>query len=223
MALLEVVTPLPKFLFIMLEDDIIKELKHSRNETIRYLTETRPHDLVLIMGRNVEWLYHEIRKLLAGHNDALPKKARKEVTIVWTLPTRHMNYANDHLREILGSCIENLVEVYNDKNIALHLKQNWDQFDPSIFFFDSQRYSTDGLNRLWRSFDRTVWYANILVQKLETKKSQEATQRPFGNTGQPMRGGANAYRGSQSKNYFAKKRFYTKFGKYQKRNLPPPP
>ena len=216
MALLNIVTPLPKMLFIMIEDDIIKELNNSNDDTIKDLRRNSPHDLILVMGRSIEWLYHEIRKLLAGHNDALPNKARKDVHLIWVLPTRHMNYANDHLREMLAGCIMNLVEVHNDNNTALPLKQNWDPYDPSIYFHDSQRYSTDGLNRLWRAFDRTVWYANNLVSKTANKRSNEQQQ----NANIAQRGNPYGYRGGRG--YFGNKRYYAKYNKFRKQ-LPPPP
>ena len=211
----------------MLEDDLIKELKNSRNEVIRNAYEYKPADLIHVLGRNIEWLHHEVRKLLAGHNDSLPAKAKRDVDIVWVLPTRHMNYRNDHFREILSGCIENLVEIHNEHNYALPLKQNWDQYDPSIYFSDSQRYSTEGLNRLWRAFDRTVWYATITIAKQEAKKANEIAQQRAQN--QNQRGGFNrasyrgVARGSTGRNYFAKKPYYTKFSKINKKRMPPPP
>ena len=217
MALLEVVTPLPKLLFIMLEDDIIKELRKSHNGTIQYLIEADQQGLIHVLGRNIEWLFHEIRKLLAGHNDALPPKARRDVNIIWVLPTRHMNYQNDQLREIMATCIETLVEIHNVRNFALPLKQNWDQFDPSIFFFDSQRFSNDGLNRLWRAFDRTVWYANVMVNKMVQRKLNDNGQGTSNVRGNPQGAVRGTTRGGRG--YFGRKRFYTKFGK----KLPPPP
>ena len=177
MALLNVVTPMPKIIFIMPEDDIIKEIRTSKDETLQYLVHTQDvTGLTHVLGRNIEWLLHEVRKLLAAHNDALPKKAQKNCNVVWVLPSRHMNYANDLMREILGNCIESIVEIHNERNFALSLKQNWDQYDPSIYFSDSQRYSNEGLNRLWRAFDRTVWYANVLITKNENRKFLNKTR-----------------------------------------------
>ena len=170
-ALIEIVTPLPKVLFVMLEDDVIKEVKASRDPAVRESFNNQQEDLIHIFGRNVEWLFHEIRKLISAHNDALPNRARGDTTVVWVLPSRHMNYANDNLRGMFGACIQNLVEIHNENNLALSLRQNWDPHDPSIFFFESQRYSTEGLNRFWKSFDRLVWYANVIINKAQHKNS----------------------------------------------------
>ena len=58
MALLDVVTPLPKILFVILEDDIIKELKNSKDENIQYLFQTNNFDgLAHLLGRNFEWAF----------------------------------------------------------------------------------------------------------------------------------------------------------------------
>ena len=137
-ALKEIVTPIPKMVFIMLEDDVVKELGD---------VEGLPH----IYGRCIEWLHHEIRKQISAHIDALPKRAQREPYIVWILPSRHMNYCNDSRRELFAECIENILQVHDNKTFALPLKQNWDQYDPSIFLYDSQRYSASGLDRLWDS------------------------------------------------------------------------
>ena len=212
----------------MVEDDIIREVVKSRNETIQYVLQESPQDMVHIFGRNIEWLYHEIRKLLAAHNDALPQRAKRYVYLIWVQPSLHMNYRDNMLREMLAGCMQNLVEVHNERNLSLALKQNWDHHDPSIYFYESQRYSTEGLKRLWKAFDRTVWYANILVNKAEHKRAVEI-HGTNDNTRFNQRGGSGGFRGryrgrGNSRNYFANKKFYTKAGKFQARSkLPPPP
>ena len=225
-ALADTVTPVPKLIFIMLEDDVIKQVRNFKN----------PDDLAHIYGRNIEWLFHETRKMIAGHLDALPLKARREPYIVWVLPTRHMNYANDYKREIFGKVMENIVEIHNEKNLALGFRQNWDRFDPSIFYYDSQRYSDEGLSRVWKAFDRTVWYANVLVDKAEYRKNAEkngSLQRNLNNnqggviqnTFQPRGGtrGRGTFRSAQRGNsYFAHKKQYSKAGRTARR-MPPPP
>ena len=222
-ALSEIATPLPKILFIMLEDDVIKDVRSG---------EGLPH----IYGRCVEWLHHEVHKMLAAHNDFLPANARRDVYVTWVLPSRHINYANDGKREFFSECIENVVEINNEKNFALAIKQSWDQYDPSIFLYDSQRYSGEGLNWLWRAFDRTVWYANVWVNKTEQRKIIEqnnqraaANVAPTAATTSFRRGGRGNIRGrggnGQGGNfYYANKSYFNKFGKNQwKAKLPPPP
>ena len=161
-------------------------------------------------------LLHEVRKLLAGHNDALPQRAKRDVYVTWILPSRHMNYKNDRLRETLANAMTNIVEIHNERNLTLGFKQNWDQYDPSIFFHDSQRYSTEGLNRFWKAFDRTVWYANVLINKAENRKISDQNNQRGGNPPQQPHGGFRGGRGG----YFARKK---QFNKFSKRTLPPPP
>ena len=225
-ALQEVVTPLPKLLFIMLEDDVIKEVNASTNQAVQKAMRETPQDLVYIFGRSIEWLFHEVRKMIEAHNDSLPPRARRNINVIWVMPSRHMNYRNDEFRGMFGACLQNLMEIHNVRNYALQLKQNWDPYDPSIFFFDSQRYSTEGLNRLWRAFDRTVWYANVLVNKgMQKNVFDNLTKREDGgaHAGQPVRfqNRGSGRRGRGGHGYFANKRYYSRFSK--KKSLPPPP
>ena len=212
-ALKEVVTPVPKLVFFMLEDDVIKELGDQ---------DGLPH----LYGRCIEWLYHEVRKLVAAHLDALPNNAKREPYLVWILPTRHMNYANDAKRELFADCLQNIAEVNDVRNLALPLKQNWDQYDPSIFMFDSQRYSASGLDRLWKAFDRTVWYANILITKNENKKPGENNPQRNSVTAGGSRGRfikRNFTSGQNPPGYYANKRKFSKYGKNTKMfKLPDP-
>ena len=212
-ALKEVVTPMPKLVFIVLEDDVIKDLGEK---------DGLPH----LYGRCIEWLYHEFRKMVSGHNDALPTKCQLEPYLVWVLPSRHMNYANDARRELFADCIENVIEVHDKKTMALAIKQGWDQYDPSIYLYDSQRYSASGLDRLWRAFDRTVWYASITAAKLENKKiAEQAAQRSAAIAGssQPTRRPYRPFGGRGRGGYFANKRKFSKFGKeHTRKKLPDP-
>ena len=211
-ALREVVTPLPKIIFIVIEDDIIKDVKQDFG---------LPH----IYGRCIEWLHHECRKMLAAHNDALPQNARRDVYVTWVLPSRHMNYQNDGKRELFAQCIEEIVEIHNERTFALGFKQNWDPYDPSIFIYDSQLYSGEGIHRLWSSFDRTVWYANVWVDKTEHKKVSDLAQQRLQTSMVNTRGrGQPNSRGGRGRNtYYGRKRYYSKFGKFQKPLPPPPP
>ena len=213
-ALLEVATPLPKILFIFLEDDVIKDIREN---------DGLPH----IYRRCIEWLHHEIHKLLAAHNDHLPNNAKREVFVTWVLPSRHMNYANDGKCELFADCIKNVIQINNEKSLALAIKQSWDQYDPSVYLYDCQRYSAEGLNRLWKAFDRTVWYANICVGKIENRKLQDQTGHANQQLNHFSSGtrGRPGYRGrGRGRTYYGNKKFYTKFGKHHEMaKLPPPP
>ena len=214
-ALSEIVTPLPKIIFVMLEDDVIKDVKDNNG---------LPH----IYGRCVEWLHHEIRKLLAAHNDLLPQNARRETYVTWVLPSRHMNYSNDGKRELFADCIESVVELHNERSFAMGIKQNWDPYDPSIYLYECQRFTSEGLSRLWRAFDRTVWYANVWVNKTEHRKvtemnNQRANASNFPSERGHFRRGGRRQRGGYH-SYYGNKSYYTKFGKSKSfSKLPPPP
>ena len=62
-----IVTPLPKMIVIVLEDDLRKSIK-------------RKDRVERIYTKGMKWLFNEVRKMLDGHNDSLPKKAKKKYT-----------------------------------------------------------------------------------------------------------------------------------------------
>ena len=81
LALREIVTPLPKLIFVVLEDDLICDL-YTPDEV----------EVHIKYGKICNWLCNEFRKMIAGHVDALPPNARRNVHIIWLLPTYHINY-----------------------------------------------------------------------------------------------------------------------------------
>ena len=161
MALKTIVTPLPKMIVIVLEDDLIYELKD------------RSEQLTFAYGRQIEWLLHEIRKLISAHNDALPKKAKRKVNIIWILPAEHVAFSqlNAANRQLLRLCIKRVTAQF-DANHALELRQMWDKTDASLYLRLEKRFTPAGLTRLWKSVDRAIWFADTLIYKANEKETR---------------------------------------------------
>ena len=111
-ALRDVVTPLPKMLVIVLEDDVIRNVPRIDRVCILY-------------KRCLNWIFNEIRKMLDGHNDSLPPKAKRKVNIVWIAPSDHIHYENRKNRCIFAETMKQVSASF-DSNHTLELKQVWD-------------------------------------------------------------------------------------------------
>ena len=154
---------LPKFIVIIMEYDIMKKVNTSG------MNEKQVRDVCFKL---IRWLINEVRKLLAAHNDYLPKRAKRETKVVWVLPTLHHNYYSheNQVRIVLGqTLLTYAAQVEN--NLALELKQVWDENDASLYLYEQQRYTSDGIIAFWRAVDRTIRYADTIINKnITTRK-----------------------------------------------------
>ena len=80
---------LPKYILVILEDDIIRETNFADCGLAQYYE------------RELRWLISEFRKSIDTIKDMLPNKAksRKYPKILWISPSLHDHYANNGLRK----------------------------------------------------------------------------------------------------------------------------
>ena len=168
-ALRELVTPLPKLIMFILEDDIIRDLYTNGEQ-----------EIWIKYNKICNWLCNEVRKMLAGHNDALPLNARRLVHVVWVIPTQHMNYPNNEGRKIFTTCLINKTKL-QEKQHAFELRHVWDSSDNSIFLKRERRFTNAGLVAYFRALDRTLLFANTVANK-----TKQAVNIPFPMPQQPV-------------------------------------
>ena len=155
-ALNTVVTPLPKMIVIVLENDVIQELVEEEFPGMAY-------------NRSINWLANEIRKMIAAHNDLLPKKAKRKVNIVWVLPSEHAAYADMSSRQDFAARMKIILKLF-DGHHALALRQMWDTKNPNLYLKEQQRFTIEGLNSFWKAVDRTIWFADMIIYKAGEKE-----------------------------------------------------
>ena len=218
-----VVTPLPKMIVVVLEDDIINSIKRK--------------DMVeRIYDRVVRWLLFEVRKILDGHNDSLPKKARRKVTVIWVTPSMHMNYSDTYNRKKLTKVLQNVAKLIPN-NHALSLRQIWDPDNFNLYLKEQRRLTAEGRALLWRAVDRTIWFADTLIHKANDKEIRsfqifeppKVTSTVQYRLGPPLRpsfrgryGNRTWHRGAYSRNY-NKPAFFARNAAPNGVKLPQPP
>ena len=160
-ALATIVTPLPKMIFIILEDDVINHVQHKRAVD----KNLQPRDPVtLIYNKLTKWLANKICKMLDAHNDALPPKAEQAVHVIWLLSSDHVNYGNVYQRnDFKGSIIK--TTKFQERHHAFELRQGWDKEDTSLFLQAQNRFTSNGIMTYWRAVDKVIMFSDAVVNR----------------------------------------------------------
>ena len=148
---------LPKFIVIVPEYDVMRKVNTA---------DLNEKQVCNVCHKLIRWLVNEVRKLVTAHNDYLPKRAKRETKVVWILPTLHHNYYNreNQVRIVFGQTLLSYTAQI-ENNLALELKQVWDENDPSLYLYEQQRFTSDGVTAFWRAMDRTIRYADMIINK----------------------------------------------------------
>ena len=138
---------LPKWIVIVVENDIIRHFKHDGCDAPFY-------DSVL------KWLFSEFTTIREKIRANFPFKAKKYgwPYYLWVIPTLHKSYGDYDQRKTFIDSLQK-INAQHDDAIAISL-QNWDENDSTLFLERERRYSNTGLKTLWNSIDQTIMYAD---------------------------------------------------------------
>ena len=144
---------LPKYLIMVLEDDLISYLNYT------------DYGISGFYGSWVEFLAKQINDMIHTWYQALPKKAKKvdEPFIYWLALPTHILFKNNQQRSKFNACIDSVIQIYANMRF-MKLKELW-SFNDSNLVLHNGNYSETGLTVFWRSFDSAV--------KFNTQKREE--------------------------------------------------
>ena len=136
---------MPKYILVILEDDIIRETNFADCGLAQYYE------------RQLRWVISEYRKAIDTIKDYLPNKAknRKYPKIVWVSPSIHDNYDNNMLRKKFCKVIESLTK-FNENMESRRINQGWDMHDNGIYLKAEQRFTGRGIQTYWDAVDAIV-------------------------------------------------------------------
>ena len=85
---------------------------------------------------------------------------------MWIIPVEHNNLSskNKELREKFSKALVSTAKLHNEV-ICLPLKQKWSKNESSLFDRATQDLTTAGSITIWESLDRTLKYADTIVDK----------------------------------------------------------
>ena len=162
---------LPKFIVIILEADVINEVRY------------KDFGASTAYGNVLDWLMAEYRKIISGFKDAMPNKCKiiDEPHVMWIQATRHKNYVDDEARGKFNNCLRILANVQENSSVY-YLQQLWDTRSSSLVLPHNGRMTFEGVCTLWDAMDRTIKYgvakymAGIekakIANHLQTRKAQ---------------------------------------------------
>ena len=157
-------TFIPKWVVVVVEDDIIKSFDATRtaNQESAYY------------GSVLEHIMKEHNTIMDEFKDMIPDKAKKHgwPFFLWVVPTLHEIYDNNSARDKFIRCLK-MVENLHDNVISLELEQVWSSTDRSLFQPGTTKLSIAGYNALWKGIDKTIRYADINVLRHGNKRMKE--------------------------------------------------
>ena len=156
---------LPKFVVVVVDDDIIKSLSGEQNR-----------NLVDIYNRLINNIMLEHGRLLQVQKEFLPKKSKRsnQPSIIWVEPPLHVNFSNNSARAKFGSALQSSAR-HHDNVFALKLKKGWDPEENNLYIYENCRFTSEGLVAYWNAVDKTAKFFNTILIKKQQKK--EATRQ----------------------------------------------
>ena len=182
---------LPKYLVVVLDDDLIKFLNLEPREGV-----------AKAMGRVINEIMSDHRKLLQRQKEYLNKRSKKYMfpQIVWIEAPYHKNFGrtNNSLRKIYNQCLDKVASFNTDVTI-LELKKIWESDNSRLFIEESSRYTTEGFANYWAAVDCTLKFMDtIYIQKILTKTAKKDKKKNKGK----QSAGRNGESQSQSQNRY---------------------
>ena len=158
---------IPKWVIVWTEADLIDDTKDSKLCDVGY-----------VFGRLIDWLMKQMRLTMQQAIDKGYPSAKTTTTpsgenakvkfpyFLWILPVDHDNMSpkNKELRQKFSKALVSTAKLHNEL-IVLPLKQKWMQNDIELFDKTKQILTTKGAMNIWKSLDRTLKYADTIVQK----------------------------------------------------------
>ena len=137
---------LPRFLIIILYDDVINFTDYDRK------------GVSTIFGKYIEFLACEITRLINDTKKSRPAKAVKESypLVYWMALPQHQNFQNRDLRLKFNLCLESIICMMSGMHI-IKMKEIWDYHNP-LLVMDIGQLSQYGAIQYWIAMDAAIRY-----------------------------------------------------------------
>ena len=141
---------LPRFIIVMLDNDIISWMGYSGFRVSR------------ILGSLLECLVNIIEKMIADRKAELPTKAVKfnYPIVYWAVSPRHIYFLDNELRKKFNLCLEAVIKQKAHMHV-LKIKEIWDEHDDLLVNKSSGTFTSMGKKHHWRAIDAAFKF-NVL-------------------------------------------------------------
>ena len=115
----------------------------------------------------------EIKGLVENMVKESPQNNARIPHILWIIPTQNVSYVNNDLREKFSYALTVAMKLHPEL-ISLRLKQVWNENNPDVYNITSKKLTQMGVRMLWNAIDRTLVYADSILEKNQGKTLYEA-------------------------------------------------
>ena len=158
---------LPKYLVVILDDDLIQYLNYDG------------YGCATCYGEWIEFLVEGFKDLFQDAKDKLPKKAVKDSFpwTYWVTAPRHKFFRNNSAHTKFNNTLEATIKSQPNMRL-IKLKEIWDFENMNLVEQHSGRISFEGLSTYWLSIDAAVKFNvnkhELFLAKKPVVKKQES-------------------------------------------------
>ena len=155
-------TWLPKYLAIVLDDDLIKYLDSYRV------------GISSMYRMWIEWLVQQVHELIKQKSAKLLTKAKSEICVYWVQAPLHLAFGEDNKRRMhFNFCLDAIIKGFDYMRIV-KLKDHWSNSDAGLV--KNRSFTEDGYDMYWKSFDSTMHF-NITKREAFVLKGLHTAQK----------------------------------------------
>ena len=140
--------PLPKYMLVVIDDDILRCVKFNRQ------------GLSMVFGRCIQWLADEMHTMIVQLKEKLPNKAKKASypLLFWVALPYHCCFPNNNIQFKFNQSMEKVVPLYENMKI-LKIRRRWNYVDDSVSPLGS--VSPAGHIKYWSGVDEALQFWEI--------------------------------------------------------------
>ena len=148
---------LPKFIVIILDDDLLDYLQHDGHA---------------MLGSWIEWLVNCFTEICRDRKSILQANAVRNdyPMIYWAAPPHHRNFLNNPSRSKLLLSMESVFKLHDEIRI-IRMKEIWNYDDNSLVDANG-RFTIVGLDKYWQSVDAAVKFNALKREAYLARKGQ---------------------------------------------------
>ena len=166
----------PRAIIIILDDDMIREIKHNKPGISEAL------------GRLFEWLINQYHRIITSHKERLPTKSRKfkYPHFLWIPATYHTKFEDSNeFRKKNNIALSNVTSLFREMT-CLELK-GWDPEDQELIV--NNRFTSFGSTKFWLAVNDAfeTWDRDQMKQVRLLSCEQEQKKKVAGNNRKPQK------------------------------------
>ena len=158
---------LPKFITVVMDDNILQDIKVPDNS------------IGWALSSMFTWLLKQVQLMINIRKDQLPAKAVKNnyPQIFWVEAAQHMFFKNNFARRKLNSALAATAAQFLNNKIV-RMKKIWDADDRNLVLEHNNKLTAEGWMKFWASIDNAIKYNERLLENKRMNEWFEVNIKP---------------------------------------------